>query len=536
MRGVALLILACLIWLPAFAADEPLGMDLSAIPSRFPVLDQFSWEVKPTGGRPPYQFHLAGEIPTDAGLNGNRLEGRFLRARSVELTFWVQDQAGTINFVSKTVEVYSNVPMSPGRLQFMGLAAGGSNQQKLLVNSIPSGQLVVLAPLGDFVSLSRPLVLTPAVVTATLVGQVSEPSKNYGGSGSIVGAGLTGKGIVETLWLYFAPPPGGFEEPKEKTVPGPAAAAIVTKSLVASLPYVEFVAGANSPAASKEVTVKAMRQGVTLATAVDQPWLAVTPSEAAFPMGGQVGQSILTKITVDPSGLEVGRHDGTVRFYDQSGQAIAETVVQLRIVDGKLPMSVDVKSLHFEPSTAQRTIRLRNANAKPVHFDLRIDEEHFQASVTEGFVPPNDELAIHVTAAANDTAAWRHANLVVAFDDAELDLITLSQGPAASACEAAPAHVFFESPGEHTAVYRGGIVDIRAAVRDGCGRTLASGNLFLMDSKGTPVFLHRLADDTWVGSWKVEEESTGNHRLDAFWVDGATGRKSTAWMQVTVRP
>jgi hypothetical protein len=192
--------------------------------------------------------------------------------------------------------------------------------------------------------------------------------------------------------------------------------------------------------------------------------------------------------------------------------------------------------VHFDRAGVQRTIRILNPNDQPVHFDLRIDEESFQSSVNEGVVPAHGEAAVTVMAGPAQTAEWQHANLVIAFDDTELDLIRLSLAPAVAGCETAPAHVFFESPGEHTAVYRGGIVDIRATVRDGCGRTPASGSLFLLDSMRVPVFLNRRPDNTWTGSWKVGEEAVGTHRLDAYWVDASTGKQATSWLQVVVRP
>lgn len=535
MRCFATTLLAVLVCGLA-AGQTPLDIDVSAIPSRFPVLENFSWEIKPKGGTPPYQLSLAGEFPTDAALNGNRFEGLFTRSRSAEIQFWVMDHTGQFTIVSRTVEVYSNVPMTPNLLQFVGLHPGGANQQKLLVNSIPSGQLVALAPLGSFATLSRSLVLTPAVVTANLAPNNASPNSSILEYGSIVGIAGSGKGIVATSWGYMAPwTTVGFGRKPDIAAPL-APPEIAAASLVASPAHIEFVAAPGAALMTKNVVVKAMRQGVTYATAVDQPWLRVSPPEGAFPNDGGAGEMATVQVTVDPAGMEAGRHDGTVRFYDQTGQAIAETSIQMRLLDAKLPVSVDTKSLHFDKANAPRTIRLRNTNAEPVHFDLRIDEEYFQTSATEGIVPAHDELEIAITATAEPTADWRHANLVVAFDDTELDLITLSLAPAVAACECAPAHVFFESPGEHTAVYRGGIVDIRAVVRDGCGRTPQAGNLFLLDSARTPIFLHRRADQTWVGSWKVGEGATGNHRLDAFWVDASSGRQAKSWLQVTIRP
>lgn len=77
---------------------------------------------------------------------------------------------------------------------------------------------------------------------------------------------------------------------------------------------------------------------------------------------------------------------------------------------------------------------------------------------------------------------------------------------------------------------------IAAKVRDGCGHLLSDGNLFLVDSQGQPVFLHHRKDQSWHGSWKVDDAAAGNHRLDADWMDGASGRRASNWIQVTVLP
>lgn len=527
-----------LLWLllPGLAAGQaPLDIDVSAIPSRFPILQDFSWEIRPKGGTPPYQLSLAGEYPTDAALNGTRFEGNFQRTRTAEIEFWVMDAKGQVAIVARTIDVYSMVPMSPPTLQFNGLKPGGANEQRLLINSIPSGQLVGLAETGGFVTLSKILVITPAVVTTNLIANTGSPHVAHADSGFIAGVALSGLGLVPTFWGYLPPPNPSFGKSPVTATPLEQPA-IADSSLVASPAHIEFVSAPEADVLSKEVTVQAMRQGVTYATAVDQSWLKVSEPEGQFPDAGRAGGTVKVTVTADPAGLAEGRHDGTVRFYDQSGIAIASTVVQLRILKGKLPLTVDTKSAHFDAAGARRTIRIRNPNDKPVHFDLRIDEEFFQSSVSEGEVPARDEVAVTVLAGPEQTSDWRHANLVIAFDDTELDLIRLSLAPATTSCEAAPAHVFFESPGEHTAVYRGGIVDIRAVVRDGCGRTPLTGSLFLLDSMRVPVFLNRGPDNTWTGSWKVGEEATGNHRLDAFWVDASSGKQAASWLQVVVRP
>lgn len=239
--------------------------------------------------------------------------------------------------------------------------------------------------------------------------------------------------------------------------------------------------------------------------AANVPWIRLDQS------GGSTSEVTDLQVSIDPSGLPAGTHNGIVTVTDSPESVSRQVEVLLTLSESApRPSAAPAGILVVTRGSGEpqaRAIRLSNPRLQPVSFTASIAPPDaagwLSLPTASGAIAPSGSTELQVLVNAPPAAVPAQAQITVEFSDGTVNVVTITSHPAGPECLSAAPVLAWVRFGDAFSTPAGAPANLAVTAVDGCGEPLHQGaGLVLFSHPGEQaVPLIPSPTGLWTATW-----------------------------------